>query len=294
MSPSRPNSPIQSNDQSKLAGRMFVASFLMVGFVAGILGTGWGIGGRPVVEKFVTQLVMPVSLLWLGLIAMTLFCWARKARGSGMLFLLFAVVYWAATCPAISHRLTSQIEREVQSWKETDDGDFDALVVLGGGTGRNDDGRSQLNSAGDRVAWGARLYHTGRTKLLITTGDAIAPLANANADPSDETAEIWKQLGVKEESIQFLPGRNTREELMGLKEKTELWQGKRIGLVTSAFHMPRAMRLAKSLDLELIPVCCDYRTGTRPPNPLDWYPSAGAMQGIEMVMKEHLARLVGR
>lgn len=275
-------------------GRFFVALLLFALVVGGLpLGTGWWLG-RHAAEKLLTQLCMPVGLVWMALLLMTLISWASRRRGTAIMLALLFAFDWAMSCSYLSQQAIQALEGQVVSWDPTRDDKLDVLVVLGGGTNRDEQRRSQLTGAGDRVAWSARLFQRGKASKLVTTGDAIASLSEAGDDPSEETIEIWLDWGIDKTYIETLSGRNTAEELADLRSRTDLWQGKRVGLVTSAFHMPRAMRLAKGLGLDLIPVSCDRKSSSGPMTAMDFLPSAGAMRDWETVWKETLANFVGR
>ena len=66
--------------------------------------------------------------------------------------------------------------------------------------------------------------------------------------------------------------------------------------MTSAFHMPRAMRLAESQNLDLIPIPCAFRSSraNRPWKASDWVPTADAQSTLGLAMKELLAFVLGR
>lgn len=283
-----------SSLETPSSSRRWIATFLWAAIVIGIPGSGWYLGGKPVAEKFATHMVMPVSLLFLGLIALGLHAWSQRAGKLSFAVFLLAGAYWVVSCPALSYQVMYRLENQVPSHVFGEGDRLDGIVVLGGSTGRDPMGRAQLSGAGDRVAWAAQLFHTGRTATLITSGDAIQALAMAGEDPSDETIEIWTKLAIQRDKIETLAGRNTLEEMQDLKSRGELWNGKRIGLLTSAFHMPRAMRLAKSQGLELIPISCDFRARPHVTIPLDWFPGAGALAQNELLLKEYLAAMVGR
>src|SRR5690606_35385752 len=90
------------------------------------------------------------------------------------------------------------------------DARFDAVIVLGGGTGSTPRGEAQLGDAGDRVLLGARLYRRGRTPLLVTSGSAIPGVSTH--DSVAATTRIWRELGVPAEAIVEVEGARTTSE----------------------------------------------------------------------------------
>jgi uncharacterized SAM-binding protein YcdF (DUF218 family) len=136
--------------------------------------------------------------------------------------------------------------------------DVDGIIVLAGSeiTGISKQyGQTQLNSHGDRLTTfldlaaaypDARLVHSGRNEstvagdLIIGTG--VDRLRLMLDDRSQNTCES---------------ARNVRELVEPAPEETWL-------LVTSAFHLPRAMACFRANGWEVTPYPTDYRKGRDP------------------------------
>ena len=100
-------------------------------------------------------------------------------------------------------------------------------------------------------------------------------------------------MGVDPIDIECVSGRTTAEEMNVLAEMFE--DDSRIGLLTSAWHLPRAERLANDRGFHPRPIPSDF--GTPPdvrPTVRDTLPSAQAADAISRVFKEWLAGAVGR
>lgn len=245
-----------------------------------------------VVEKILTRLVMPAGLLWLGLMVMILLAWRRKQKGLLVCIVVFAGLYTAAGNGLLGSLVNAWLERDYAHVDPFQGGSLDAVFVLGGGTSTRPDGQPQFDEAGDRVLMGAELYHAGRTRLLVATGQQIAAIQGA-PDPAEEAAEIWRRLGIPADHILKLPGRNTREEMAAIRKAAdEHPDWRQLGLVTSAWHMRRAMRLAQKRGLRLEPLPADFR-GT-PPGWLSIVPSGDGLASNEAAAKEILAVLLGK
>lgn len=202
------------------------------------------------------------------------------------------------TCDPIVSIMTRSLEESVELATLSKDEPLDYVVVLGGGTGLAP-GRAQLTSSGDRVLLGAELYFQGYTKNLITTGEAIDSIGGKKrSGPADQTFEIWTKLGIPESAILKLPGINTYLETKGLAEAIESGQlaNKRIGLVTSATHLPRAIRLAKSHGIDdLHPIAADYRAKSEPYYTfMDFLPGTKGLSQLYKNQHEYMAKIVGR
>ena len=119
------------------------------------------------------------------------------------------------------------------------------------------DTRYILLLGGDKEsrAWEAlRLYHQIPHVKIITSG--YAPFGG-KIPSAIKTARFLQKVGVKKEDIIMEPKpRTTEEEAIEIK--------KRLGdepfvLITSAYHMPRAMRLFKKYGLRPIPAPTDFK-----------------------------------
>ncbi len=251
--------------------------------------------GRSLAEKTATDLVMPLTAIcWISLV-FGLKSLVRGDKAAAFVGVFLSAIIFIGGNAMVSQTLLRNLEEAYPEIEIDKVEPFDTLIVLGGGTSKSPNDRAQFADSGDRVGLAARLYLSKRAEKLIVTGDVLRGTENSEArDPSVQSKRLLVELGVASADIIELEGTNTSEEIAALKKRTDLWEGKRCGLVTSGFHMPRAMRLAKHQDVAIIPVVADYRSGNAQAAIRDWLPSTGAMRGTETVIREFLAQLVGR
>lgn len=258
-----------------------------------LAGIAFATYGKPLAEKTITALAMPVGGIWLlatGRLVQMLAL--GRLRDSAATVALWLVLSICGTRP-LQSTLTHWLESSVTSYQPSRDGDLDALVVLGGGT-TNGPWRAQAGSAGDRVLMAAQLYHQGHARQLITTGEATPGVSKTMISPADQTVEIWTGLGIPRANIMTLGGQNTAAEMANLKSIWEELEGKRVGLLTSALHLPRAMRLARAQGLELVPVAANVKWSPEPFGLLDFIPQAGNFADLAAAQHELMAYLVRR
>ncbi len=74
-----------------------------------------------------------------------------------------------------------------------------------------------------------------------------------------DARQVLRELGVPAESIRKIGGRNTFEEMRHLRDL--LGPEERVGLITSGWHMPRAMRLARAAGLHVEPLPAGFAAG---------------------------------
>ena len=142
----------------------------------------------------------------------------------------------------------------------TDGGHIDGLVVLGGGV-RIMRGQVGLNDAASRVTAAVDLARKHpKAKLVFSGGNAS--LLDPSAEPEAEAAgALFRSFNLSAERIVLEDrSRNARENALFTHNLVTPKPGERWLLITSAYHMPRAIGCfrAVGLDLEAYPV--DFRT----------------------------------
>ena len=262
-----------------------------------VAGTWWALG-RIVAEKLVTNLAMPSGLLWLLLLVSVL---AARRAGHRDLVLAAALPWTVLTVLGngiVAETLAQSLEQPYRHIQPLESGPFDAVVLLGGGTSMGGNRRIQGNFSGDRILLTAQMFHAGLTERVICTGHRIVELDPDGLDPAEQALAILMSLGVPESSIELLAGRNTSEEMHLLGESFGNTD-QRIGLITSAWHLPRALRLASRNKLKPEPLPADFITGpasrlTTGDMVLSCVPQHGALRVAAKVLKEYLGILAGR
>ena len=245
-------------------------------------------------SKLIGMLCMPTGLLWLGLLLAMFWAFRRRMRGLGGFLAFLFLGFTLAGNPQVGALLMNRLESTIPSLPENA-APLDALFVLGGGSQVDERGRPFLNVSGDRIIEAARLWHAGKVRCLVASGasdDARTGRRNIGA----ETREIWESLGIPSAATRVIeePCFITRDEIQayGRLKTKEGWH--RVGLLSSAWHLPRAMALAKRAGLEVLPIPSDERG--RVPRFQLWHlvPQEEGFQKTQLACWELLGRLVGR
>lgn len=244
--------------------------------------------------KLLGMLCMPTGLLWLGLALAAAWAFRRRLRGLGAFLVVLFLGFTLAGNVQVGAWLMGRLESEVPPLSENG-APFDALFVLGGGSQIDDQGRPLLSTGGDRIIEAARLWHAGRATCLVASGasdDAPAGRRNLGA----ETRAIWVSLGIPSTAIRVLeePCFITRQEIQayGRLKTREGWR--RVGLVSSAWHLPRALALARREGLAVVPVPSDRRGRISRFHLWHLIPQEEGFQKSQLACWEHLGRLAGR
>lgn len=280
--------------------RRTVTGVACVAVIVGLLTAVAIVDGRAIVEKIILRLVTPVGLLWIGLAIQFRMSVARRHVACAVWAALLWIALTVCGNGLLVERLVGLDERPFLNIDPFRDEPFDVLIVLGGGASTAANGRPQVNHAGERIVLAAELYHAGLARRIVCTGQRIQALNGPAADPSEQAVSILTALGVPPESLEQSGGMNTSEEFAHLTQVIKPDQ--HVGLVTSAWHMSRALRLAGQNGLESEPVPADFQ-GAPPGAPLSLgfgatvfacIPDAESLMTAALWEKEQLARVVGR
>lgn len=211
--------------------------------------------------KLLTPLIHPAGLAWLLLLVTAGLCARRGRRRGASVAAVAAVLFWCLGQPRLVLPLYARLETPWLGSTLDQAPSADAVVVLGGGwrTSIPELGHLDLNDAIDRLATGAELCRRGLSATLVLGGDAARP--HPRLPP--ESARIQGLLRtwglVSQEILTLGPVHSTAEEaertLILVRERG--W--KKVLLVTSAFHMRRAVASFRKAGIPVHPVACDFR-----------------------------------
>ena len=273
----------------------------------------WQTEGTLAAQRVMVDLVMPVGFAWMCALFAAIALLKRKRFAASLLALGTFALIGILFNPMLSRRLMRSVEAPTLNVSplSAEAPSYRAAIVLGGGTVLSSDGTAQLSSDGHRIAMAAQMWHAGKVQAIICTGDDNFVPQELSVDgkisldrdlfnPARQGIEILKSLDVPEDRLFRVRGINTIAEMKNLaaflKSPPESFpQDGEIALITSAFHIPRAMRLAGTERLVFTPIPVCYRTG--PPEPLaliDFVPNVDAGQRFYLAFKEILAQVVGR
>lgn len=267
----------------------------VAGLGAYVLGVGL-VAGRLKAQRLVTSFCFPASLVLFGLVFLTAYAlFVRRERALSRGLLAVTLFYLLAGNGVLVNTLVGSLETRYYLVRPLDGPVYDAVLVLGGGVGVGPDRVSpELHEAGTRVALAARMVHAGKARHLIVLGSSKPADERAAPSPVELTMTLLRQFGVPDDALLVAHGEITRQEVNAARELVEQRGFERVGLITSAWHLPRAMRLAQSVGLKCDPLPADFRSGPVEWNADFWLPSGEALADLGLVAKERLAGVVGR
>lgn len=238
--------------------------------------------------KFILLWLLPPGCIVLLLAALTFYLFKRKAAGKFAAALITLLLYFASLMPTaqlLTHGLESRYTQ--QSAVKAD------VIAVSGVP--DVDGEGALAAAGmNRLATGMRLQKMLGVPLIVSGGQVFKD--------SGGEAEIAKRvlisMGVKENMVYTdTKALNTRQNAQNIIAASKEKGWKRIIVVTSALHMPRAMQnfaAVKDSDMEVTAYPCDYlSSGKILISPFSFVPQAYALDLTAMALKEYLALAAG-
>jgi uncharacterized SAM-binding protein YcdF (DUF218 family) len=246
-------------------------------------------------EKALGQLVMPVGIIWLLMLAVGMVCLRRRRWGSAALWLGIAVLYAAAGNIYVGGALMASLEQTTRPVQVESLQPFDAVFVLGGGGDQDEDGNPELSRAGDRIFLAARLWHAGKARVLVASGMARDGVHGIE-DGGQETRTLWRAVGIPDQAILPLaePCWITRDEINAYARLQARYGWRRMALVSSASHLPRAMALAAKAGLRVTPLGADRVGRGRRFQWNDLVPQGLGFETTQRACWEYLGRWVGR
>lgn len=266
-------------------------SFGFAAVVVMIVGIALGPRSYELVKSIGT-LLMPAGLVWTLVLLLLGLAIAFRGAVDIALLSIVAVAYTVGGSAVVGAALTESLESgfyEVDPFAAT----YDVVHVLGGGTAS----RKQyvyLAGSGDRVALAARLYNQGNTALLLTTG-STPPSYERGHDSARATARIWRSLGIPERAIivRSQP-HDTEDELRLLAELVAEHNWQRVGMVTSARHMPRAMNLAEKYGVDVSPLPAGFSGGVSFMGFRSMIPTGAGFASMHAACWEYVGRVGGQ
>ncbi|WP_306119965.1 MULTISPECIES: YdcF family protein [unclassified Roseitalea] len=244
---------------------------------------------------FAVQPVSIVLILMLAGLGALAFGWVRL---TGAAFVLALAVLYLGAFTTLGEMAMARLEDRHPAEPDLEAAQVKAIVVLGGGfSGEVTAGRGgfALNGSGDRFVEAAMLAREHPEAVVIVSG-GDASLLGAGESDAVIARRFFARLGLPAERL-IVEGRsrNTHENAMFTEPLVAGLGGEgAVLLVTSAFHMPRALAVFERAGMAVIAWPTDFRTpaavGFRPFND----DPVGALAHLSTALREHLGLLVYR
>lgn len=202
-------------------------------------------------------------------------------RGTAVFVFAFSFLYLASIAPP-SDGLLYLLERNSYAGATDDRGPLDVVVVLAGGvTGNRFLGADTLNrQSAIRVVRAVEVFHSTSAEYLVCSG------TTESFNEAEIMAATARQLGVPAARIKIdMKSRNTREHAV---ELSRMFSDRRtrLGLVTSAYHMPRSTHEFRKYFQNVVSYPTDYLSSYRRFTIATLIPSAARLDKLSTALSE--------
>jgi uncharacterized SAM-binding protein YcdF (DUF218 family) len=228
-------------------------------------------------NKVLPALLLPTCLtLWLCAYG----AWRRKRWP---VFLGIGVLA-VAGCPVVANGLLMTLEDRYRDAGRGLD-QLDAVYVLGGYSEsyQTEELEPQWNEAGDRLELGLRMVLEGRAGVLVLSAGGAEGILTEGA----RAKAIALRRGLREEQVVVTSAvNNTADEAQRIAALMGERGWRRVALVTSAFHMRRALMQMAVAGVDLMPAPTDFHAVEGGWRLQDLVPQGDALRWSEKALRE--------
>ncbi|MEH6587361.1 MAG: YdcF family protein [Halioglobus sp.] len=230
-------------------------------------------------------LVYPLSLaLLLALFSLLLIRWRRLSVS-----LLVLAIAWLYACSTaiVADYLMATLEDDFRPKAMSVMPKAEAIVVLGGAT-RGDthwSSMADLNSAADRLTHAVALYKANKAPLVLLSGGSTT----GSRPEAEQLRDYLQLMGLPNTAL--LLERQSLDTQQNARYSAVILQGREVNkilLVTSAYHMGRAVPLFERQGFEVIPAPTDFQRLVGKPLVPRWLPTADDLGRTTAAIKEYV------
>ncbi|RMH51086.1 MAG: YdcF family protein [Zetaproteobacteria bacterium] len=247
------------------------------------------------ITKAIARLLLPPG----GVLLMAAAGMATLRRRQGRLLLAASLLLLALlSLRPVADLLLIPLEQRYPPLSHWSPRPGDAVVVLGGGVHARAPEYAGRDAPSDatlqRIAFALHLT-AGRGRVpLWTSGGAV--LHEGEQETEGAVMRRWLVArGLPPDRVHAEEGSaNTWQNALLLGPALRAAGVRRVVLVTTAWHMPRAVWCFRRLGMVVLPAPCDYSSSQQSYTPLDWLPDADALDDSVRALHEYLGLLYYR
>lgn len=242
-----------------------------------------------VIQKIFNFIIFPPSIF---IIILIVALWLLKKNYRRGLYLIVAdiLLIYVLSIEPVKNLLLWPLEDFVPPIDLNLNYNADLVVVLGGGIieqSPDEEGAGSLvPESMKRVMYGLMVAAKYRVPVLFSGGKVYADQKEAEADIACRIARRYAPAGM----VIYGEGlsRTTRENAVYVKEK---FKTRRVILVTSAYHMKRALYSFGREGVDCVPAPTDYKIDSSGYNFTSFLPKTGEMDNVYRALKEYVGIL---
>ena len=237
------------------------------------------------IHKILPLLFSPLIII-IGLIIFSLITNSKKIGLLGIFILLFCSI------PIVSDKLIAYLESDYKLNQVSEVQDADAIVVLSGMVKviKNKNNLDyEWGESVDRIFAGIELFKENKSQTLILTRGKLP--WSVGIPEGEYLREVAIKFGVPEKNILLTENvENTDQEAKAIKKLFSINSPKVI-LVTSAFHMPRALTVFEAAGINIVAFPVDFQSSESKITFMSFIPSSSALSGTSFFVREMIGRV---
>ena len=224
-------------------------------------------------KKLITHVVLPPGVFILIFVISGIYLIRRRQR-IGYFLIFSGICFYVLSIGPTKNVLVSYLEGDLPLSRNVRG---DVIIILGGG--------GEIGYF-DRLISGYNLYKQLKVPLLLTGRD----------NESDRAKTILMQMGLPEEDIiQELDSKDTYENSLYAKQIIEEKGFKSPILISSAYHLRRAIFLFERQGIRVVPVLCDLKTKQEKEyNMLSFLPKSNELDDSTKALKEYMGFIAAK
>jgi uncharacterized SAM-binding protein YcdF (DUF218 family) len=233
-------------------------------------------------SKILSLAIYPLTWVFILFIMSLILLLAKKYRSASGTLAFSLISFWIIAMPVTGQWLTYTLESQYPAQPADSYPQADVIILLGGGmAGSAEPVRPfpDLLDSADRVWFAAQLFNAQIAPTIIASGGTLS-WHGVQQSEAQAMHQLLVQLGVDSHAIidedQSL---TTYENAWHCFKLPEASNAKRILLVSSAAHLPRAMAVFQRVfpDAQLIAAPTDVRVIAVGDDLMDWLPQASGI-----------------
>jgi uncharacterized SAM-binding protein YcdF (DUF218 family) len=233
-------------------------------------------------------------LTWALLLAAAAATVRRRAELAWSLAGAGAVALVLFSTGPVANALQRAVERGVRTTYRSE-AVYDAVIVLSGMVdvpASRTSGETELVAEADRIVRAFELLRAGRARNVLLSGGSARP-QRGEVPEADRLAAKLAQWGISPERIAVeASSRNTRENAIESARVAHARGWRKLLIVTSAQHVPRALGCFRAVGIEPDVLPVDRRANDG--RDQGWLPRAWALDQSTNVIREMAGRVVYR
>jgi uncharacterized SAM-binding protein YcdF (DUF218 family) len=236
--------------------------------------------------KILASLVLPPGLFIVLIVAALVLMRFGKRKAATLVLVVNAALCYLLSTTVVASILVAPLENAYPPVSGA--ADAAAIVVLGGGYNNRSPeygGEPSLSpEAEKRAIYGFELLRRFNLPLVYSGGAGFA--LHMTTSEAEVAGRLWLSLGVQIERMTL--EKASVDTKTNASNVAALLRGKKIILVTSAYHMPRAILSFKKAGMIVIPAPTYYRAKRSAITWADFLPNAGALETSFAALHEYV------